>query len=88
MELYLLGRPLRGLYPVVPLALNQALGIAIMSYHGKLGFGLLADFDALPDLDDVAADLKGAIADLAQAAGITERHGRLGPRRRPVSVVS
>src|SRR5205085_584256 len=44
-ELYLLGRRLLGLYPVVPLALKQALGIAIMSYNGRLGFGLLGDFD-------------------------------------------
>ena len=71
-ELFLLGRPLRGLYPVVPLALNQALGIAIMSYNGRLGFGLLADYDALPDLDEIAGDIEGAIDDLARAAGVQE----------------
>ena len=49
--LYLLGRCLRSLYPVVPLARRQALGIAVMSYNGHLGFGLLGDYDALPDLD-------------------------------------
>jgi diacylglycerol O-acyltransferase / wax synthase len=82
IELFLLGRPLRGLYPVVPLALNQALGIAIMSYYGRLGFGLLADFDALPDLDEIAGALEGAIDDLARAAGVqdgpapTPRRGR------------
>ncbi len=46
--LYLLGRRLRSLYPVVPLARRQALGIAVMSYNGHLGFGLLGDYDALP----------------------------------------
>jgi hypothetical protein len=54
----------------VPLARNQALGIAIMSYCGRLGYGLLADYDALPDLHDVAAGLRAAIADLAAAAGV------------------
>ena len=49
--LYLLGRRLQVLYPVVPLAQRQALGIAVMSYDGHLGFGLLGDYDALPDLD-------------------------------------
>jgi WS/DGAT/MGAT family acyltransferase len=83
VPLYLLGRPLRGLYPVVPLALKQALGIAIMSYNGRLGFGLLADFDALPDLEEIAAELEGAIDDLAAAAGADERLGRTGPRREP-----
>jgi hypothetical protein len=40
MPLYLLGRQMRAFYPVVPLARNQALGIAIMSYDGRLAFGL------------------------------------------------
>src|SRR5437773_8143332 len=52
IPLYVLGRRMVALYPVVPLAQRQALGIAIMSYDGKLGFGLLGDFDALADLED------------------------------------
>jgi diacylglycerol O-acyltransferase len=84
--LYLLGRRMLGLYPVVPLALRQALGIAIMSYNGRLGFGLLADFDALPDLDDIAAHLEAAIDDLARVAGADDRTRRTGPRRTPTRV--
>jgi diacylglycerol O-acyltransferase / wax synthase len=72
--LYLLGRRMIGLYPVVPLALRQALGIAIMSYDGRLGFGLLGDYDALPDLEEIAFHLEGAIDDLARAAGVAGRH--------------
>jgi len=68
VELYLLGRPLVGLYPVVPLAQRQALGIAIMSYHGRLGFGLLGDYDAMPDLEDLGDDLERAIDALSVAA--------------------
>ena len=88
ISLYLLGRRLARLYPVVPLAQRQALGIAIMSYDGQLGFGLLADFDALPDLDDVATDLERSIAALARAAGIsaTRRPSAATTRRsRPVA---
>jgi WS/DGAT/MGAT family acyltransferase len=70
MPLYLLGRQMRAFYPVVPLARNQALGIAIMSYDGRLGFGLLGDYDAMPDLEALADDLRGAIADLSRAAGV------------------
>jgi len=69
--LYLLGRQLRGLYPVVPLARRQALGIAVMSYNGRLGFGLLADFDAVPELESIERDLERAIASLARVAGLT-----------------
>jgi diacylglycerol O-acyltransferase len=70
--LYLLGRRLQVLYPVVPLAQRQALGIAVMSYDGHLGFGLLGDYDALPDLDQIALDLKWAVASLARAAGVKQ----------------
>jgi hypothetical protein len=70
VPLYLLGRRLREFYPQVPLVLNTALGIAVMSYAGEVCFGLLGDYDALPDLDDVAADLAGAIAGLSRAAGV------------------
>jgi len=69
VKLYLMGRPLRRLYPLVPLIENAALGIAIMSYDGRIDFGLLGDYDALPDLDDVATALDGAIAELAAVAG-------------------
>ena len=46
--LYLLGRRLEILYPVVPLAQKQALGIAVMSYDGHLGFGLLGRLRRAP----------------------------------------
>jgi WS/DGAT/MGAT family acyltransferase len=71
--LYLLGRQLQVLYPVVPLAQRQALGIAVMSYDGHLGFGLLGDYDALPELDAIALDLKWAASALSRAAGVSPR---------------
>ncbi len=62
--LYLLGRRLRGLYPVVPLAGRQALGVAVVSYDGRLGFGLLGDYDAMADLDILADMLSDSITAL------------------------
>ena len=70
--LYLLGRRLKALYPVVPLAHRQALGIAVMSYDGQLGFGLIADYDALPELETLARELERSIAALAKAADASE----------------
>ena len=81
--LYLLGRRLEILYPVVPLAQRQALGIAVMSYDGHLGFGLLADYDALPKLESIATDLRWAIASLCRAAGV--RTGKPRAVRKPAS---
>jgi WS/DGAT/MGAT family acyltransferase len=74
--LYLLGRRLQLLFPVVPLAQRQALGIAVMSYDGHLGFGLLGDYDALPDLEAISTHLQEAIAALARSAGVKSRAAR------------
>ncbi len=80
--LYLLGRRLEVLYPVVPLARRQALGIAVMSYDGHLGFGLLADYDALPELESIVGDLKWAIGSLARAAGVRSGDARASAKPR------
>ena len=74
--LYLLGRRLRALYPVVPLAGNQALGVAVMSYDGRLGFGLLGDYDALADLDTLADMLRTSIDALTDGASVPRRAAR------------
>jgi WS/DGAT/MGAT family acyltransferase len=83
--LYMLGRKLRAFYPKVPLVLNTALGIAIMSYDGRIFFGLLGDYDAMEDLDAFASDLEAAIAELATAAGVPANGGRRSGRARPAS---
>jgi diacylglycerol O-acyltransferase / wax synthase len=80
--LYLMGHELRDLFPMVPLARNQALGVAIMSYNGKMNFGLVGDFDAMHDLDDLADDFQASLAELAEAAGVTLRSERV-PRAKP-----
>jgi hypothetical protein len=67
IPLYMLGRELDAIFPMVPLAENTALGIAIMSYFGQLNFGLVADFDAVPDLELLAEELRSAIEELAAA---------------------
>jgi diacylglycerol O-acyltransferase len=67
--LYMLGRELDAMYPMVPLAENQALGIAIMSYNGQLNFGLNADYDALTDLEALADELRASIEELVAVAG-------------------
>jgi diacylglycerol O-acyltransferase / wax synthase len=69
--LYVLGRTLSEIFPIPFLAGERALAIAIMSYDGKVGFGLLGDYDALPDLDVVAEGIEASLAQLvalAQAA--------------------
>jgi hypothetical protein len=66
--LYLLGRELQELFPVAFLPRDHALAVAIMSYNGGIDFGLLGDYDAMPDLDDLAEHLDAALAELVAIA--------------------
>ena len=66
--LYLLGREMEEIVPVAFLPENHALAIAIMSYNGRVDFGLLADYDAMPDLDAFADHLEESLAELLGAA--------------------
>ncbi len=69
-SLYLMGRRATDPFPMVPLAKNQGLGIAIMSYDGRMNFGLVGDYEVLYDLDDLAVDLHDSLEELATAAGV------------------
>jgi len=66
--LYVLGRELEDIFPVGFLPPNQALFVAIMSYNGGINFGLLADYDAIPDVTDLAEGIEASIAELLEAA--------------------
>jgi WS/DGAT/MGAT family acyltransferase len=72
--IYLLGRKMLEWYPLVPLAQGQTLGIAIQSYHGRIGIGLLGDAEAMRDLPVLARGIPQALAELAEIArGATQR---------------
>lgn len=66
--LYSLGRQMKEVYPVVPLSANTTIGIALLSYNGTVGFGLLGDFDAAPDLAVLAEGIEKSIAELGGSA--------------------
>jgi WS/DGAT/MGAT family acyltransferase len=86
IPLYVLGRELQAIHPVPFLAGDRALAVAVMSYNGCVGFGLLADLDALPDLDVIAEGIAESLAELvALAEGETPEGLGLKPkpRKRP-----
>ncbi|MGH2753026.1 MAG: WS/DGAT/MGAT family O-acyltransferase [Actinomycetota bacterium] len=64
IPLYSLGREMCEVYPVLPLADNTTLGVALLSYNGKIGFGLLGDYDTAPDLAVLAEGIEKSIAEL------------------------
>ncbi len=68
MPLYVLGRKLQETFPVAFLAKNHALAIGVMSYNGQLNFGLLGDFDAMPDIKLISDGLNDALDELLKAS--------------------
>jgi diacylglycerol O-acyltransferase len=70
---YVLGREVTGVFPVGFLARRHALAIAIVSYNGRVGFGLLADRAAIPDLERISGFLHDAVEELLAAARIASR---------------
>ncbi|HEX3688992.1 MAG TPA: wax ester/triacylglycerol synthase family O-acyltransferase [Solirubrobacteraceae bacterium] len=77
LPLYVLGRRLQDLFPVAFLPEDHALAVAIMSYNGRLDYGLLGDYDAMPDIDVVADGIEASLAELLAAA--RGRGGGRGP---------
>jgi WS/DGAT/MGAT family acyltransferase len=83
--LYVLGRELQEIFPVAFLPRDHALAIAIMSYNGSMDFGLLADYDAMPDLDELTSYLEESRDELLAAARTAENGGakrRSRPRKK------
>ena len=70
--LHLGGAELLRAYPLAPLNGNVTLGVAVLSYAGGLGLGLVTDRASVPDVDVVVAGIREAVgellADAAQAA--------------------
>ena len=70
IPLYLAGKRMIDTFPMVPLAKNQALGVALLSYAGRINFGLVGDYDLMWDLDDFTEDVRESLAELAAEAGV------------------
>jgi WS/DGAT/MGAT family acyltransferase len=68
IPLYVLGRELHEVFPVAFLPQNHALAVAIMSYNGRICFGLLADFESMDDVEMIADGIDRALAELEEAA--------------------
>jgi len=76
IPLYVLGRELEDIFPVGFLPPEQALFVAIMSYNGGINFGLLADYDAIDDVAEIAAGIEHSITELVEAAESAQRDAR------------
>jgi diacylglycerol O-acyltransferase len=68
--LYVLGAEMLGMYPQVPLLANVGLGIALISYNGRVCWGLNADLDLVPDLATFVDMLRASLDRLAEVADV------------------
>jgi diacylglycerol O-acyltransferase len=81
LPLYVRGREMQDVFPVAFLPKNHALAVAIMSYNGKMNFGLLGDYDAMGDIDTVADGIEASLAELmALARKEAQRKARAAER--------
>ncbi|HET9876483.1 MAG TPA: wax ester/triacylglycerol synthase family O-acyltransferase [Mycobacterium sp.] len=82
--LHLMGRKVLGVLPVPPIALQLRTGVAMLSYADSLYFGILADFDTMPDVDEFARNIETAVSRLV-ASGKRRNAAR---ERRRLSLVA
>lgn len=66
VPLYLAGAPLLEVFPVLAIAGNMALGVAVVSYAGQLNLTAVADRDRCPDVEVFAEGVRRVLDDLAQ----------------------
>jgi diacylglycerol O-acyltransferase len=66
--LFVLGREMQASYPVGFLGGQRSLAVAVMSYNGGMNFGLIGDYDALPDLEVIAGGIQASLAELVALA--------------------
>jgi diacylglycerol O-acyltransferase len=67
LPLYLLDRPMIDTFPIPFLAENHTVSVAVMSYNGRINFGILADYDAVQDVQVIADGISDARDDLLDA---------------------
>ena len=65
--LYVLGARLVEAFPVVQVAGNVPLSVAVLSYAGQLNIGIQSDPDACPDLDVFVDSLRQSLEELGAA---------------------
>lgn len=72
--LYCLGREMLEYLPYVPISHGLRVGTAILSYNGRLAFGITGDLDHGGDVSVLASGIAEGIDELRTAAGQAAEH--------------
>ncbi len=84
-RLQVLGRPVEELLPIPPIAMQLRTVISMLTYVDELVFGITADYDATPDVDELASGIELGVARLVTRALARKPAGR---SRRPARVAN
>ena len=68
IPLYYFGSKVQEIWPLVPIASEHTVGLAVFSYDGRLFFCINADRDTVHDLDVLEAGIAGSVAELHDLA--------------------
>ena len=79
---YMAGRPVAEVYPAIPLSGHRAVSIGVTSYRGKVFFGIVADREAVPDVDVLGQCIIDALEELVETVGPRRSRAPRG-RQRP-----
>lgn len=63
-QLRIMGRNVVKMLPIPPIALGLRTGIAMLTYDREMAFGITADFDAAPDVEELAQGIERGVARL------------------------
>ena len=76
--LYAFGAQMEEIWPLVPLAADHTVGVAVVSYAGKVFFGLSGDERTATDLEVLGAGIESAITELVELAATGHALSALG----------
>jgi WS/DGAT/MGAT family acyltransferase len=68
IQIYFAGAKVEGVFPLGPVLDGPGLNITVVSYRDRVGFGLIACKERMPDLADLAAQVAPALDELLAAA--------------------
>ena len=71
IPLYMRGARLKSIYPQAPLLDGMGLAIGLISYDGKVSWGIISDPDLVPDADVFVEMLQASLARLGDVEAVT-----------------
>lgn len=86
-RLQVLGHPVEQMLPIPPIALQLRTVISMLSYVDELAFGITADYDATPDVDELARGIELGVARLVTRA-LSRKPAHPKPSRHPFRVAN